>query len=197
MVRCWNSSIVRVLFRGAVITVLAGILASPLLAQKNNAPPTFLIGTVAGDPGTSASIPLYFTPNASQPVHSIHLEVTFVSNSVKFDKAEKGTASAVQDFDLKVASTELPPEQNLQHTKLDIQIGIADSDTKKTLPEGLLAFLNFNVPDNAKSFAIELKPVVIAALEPGKKPVKVSVEPGKIIVALPDAPMPGCFFFTH
>src|SRR5438477_6517676 len=118
MARSWPISAARVCFGVLAAMVVASALVSPAFAQKKSGPPSFLLGTVAGDPGTTASIPLYFTPGEGQPVHSVHLEVVFVSNSVKFDKADKGTAAAVQDFTMTVDSKELPTEQNLQHTKL-------------------------------------------------------------------------------
>jgi hypothetical protein len=69
------------------------------------------------------------------------MDVEFVSNSVKFMKAEKGTASTVQDFDLKVGSTELPPDaKNIHRTRLSIDLAVKDAGPKKGLPEGLLSF---------------------------------------------------------
>jgi hypothetical protein len=197
MARSWHTSAAAFVTIALAAAFLAGICPSSALAQKTNTPPSFLLGTVPADPGVNVSVPLYFTPGAGQPIHSAHLEVEFVSNSVKFDKAEKGTASAVENFNLKVDSKNLPPDQNIQHTHLDIDMAVADADAKKSLPEGLLAFLNFQVPTNAKSFSIELKPVAFSALDAAKKPVKLAAESGKIIVSLPDVPMVGCFFFTH
>ena len=187
--------------RAMAVAFFAGTGASPAFAQQragSTEPPAFILGTVSGDPGTTAGIPLYFTPGAGQPIRRVHLEVEFVSNSVKFAKAQKGAAAAVQDFDLAVEAKELPPDdKNIQRTRLNIDVTVTNSDRKKSLQEGLLSFLNFQVPTNAKAFAIELKPLTISAQDAANKPVKVTAEPGKIIIALPDEPMVGCFFFTH
>jgi hypothetical protein len=188
---------IHALFVAIVAVTLASSCPLGAFAQNANGPSSFLIGTVPADPGTSIAVPLYFTPGTGQPLRSVHLEIEFVSNSVKFDKADKGTASSVQNFDLKVESKELPPDKNLQHTKLAIDVAVTEAGAKKSIPEGLLSFLNFKVPANAKSFAIELKPTLVSALDEAQKPVKATVEPGKIIVSLPDEPMAGCFFFTH
>jgi hypothetical protein len=183
------------------VLVFAGAGSRMALAQQSGAndnTPSFIIGTVSGEPGTPAEIPLYFTPNGGKAIQSAHMEVEFVSNSVKFTKADKGTASAVQDFDLKVDSKELPPDaKNIRRTTLSIDVEVKDPGPKKGLPEGLLSFLDFDVPTNAKPFSIELKPLNVSAEDAAKAPVKVHAEAGKIIIALPDQPLPGCFFFTH
>jgi len=187
---------------GAITALfLAGAGSWPAAAQQGggyNEPPAFILGTVSGDPGTTAGVPLYFKTGGGKPVRSAHLEVEFVSNSVKFAKADKGTASAVEDFDLTADSKEFPPDdKNLKHTRISLDIAVKDSDPEKALPEGLLSFLNFDVPTDAKSFSIELNPRVVTAQDAAKAAVKVRAESGKIIIALPDEPMPGCFFFTH
>jgi len=193
-------------FTTTVIGAIAALIFSSFgsraaVAQQgggNNDPPAFILGTVSGDPGTIAGIPLYFKTGSGKPIRSAHLEVEFVSNSVKFAKANKGTASAVQDFDLTVDSNELPPDdKNIKRTRLTIDFAVKDSDSKKSLPEGLLSFLDFSVPTDAKSFSIELNPRVVSAQDAAKASVKVRGEAGKIIIALPDEPMAGCFFFTH
>ena len=187
---------------GAIAALIFAVSGSRAAAAQqgggNNEPPAFILGTVSGDPGTTTGIPLYFKTGGGKPIRSAHLEVEFVSNSVKFAKADKGAASAVQDFDLTVDSNELPPDdKNIKRTRLIIDLAVKDSDPKKSLPEGLLSFLDFSVPTDAKSFSIELNPRVVSAQDAAKASVKVRGEAGKIIIALPDEPMAGCFFFTH
>ena len=161
-------------------------------------PFSLILGTVASDPGTTAAIPLYYNLLPGDALRSVHLEIEFVSNSVKFDKAEKGPAAELQEYDLAVEVKELPPDdKKISRTRLAIDVSVADSDTKKTLPEGLWAFLNFRVPPEAQPFSISLKPVSVSAQDTSKKPVKVAAEEGKIIVSIPDVPLVGCFFFTH
>jgi len=164
-------------------------------------PGNLILGTVAGLPGTTIAIPLYYQASHGSSIRSLHLEVEFVSNSVKFGQAEKGVASGQQDFDLAVAAQELPKdekdEKGLQHTRLSIDVTVADSDHTKTLPEGLWAFLNFRIPTDAKPFSISLNPVSTSAQDAAQKPVPVNAEAGKIIVSIPDEPLAGCFFFTH
>ncbi len=186
---------------------LLGIAASVLLlfpalaaaqASEARAPANLILGTVASDRGTTATIPLYYQPAEDTPIRSLHLEVDFVSNSVKFAKAEKGIASEVQDYDLAVEAEELPPnDQDLSRTRLKIDIAVVDSDPGKALPRGLLSFLDFRIPEDAKPFAISLTPASVSAQDEAGQPVEVTVEAGKVIVSVPDEPLVGCFFFTH
>ena len=176
--------------------------AAPTASASKSAPPSepasLILGTVAGDRGTTVSIPLYYQPGKNPPLHSLHLEVEFVSNSVKFDKAEKGVAAETQDFNFAIEAKDLPPDaKNITRTRLSIDVSIADPDPKKSLPEGLWAFLSFRIPPEAKPFSITLNPGPISAQDPQKKPVPLAAEAGKIIVSVPDAPLVGCFFFTH
>ncbi len=185
---------------------LQGIAAGVLLlfpalaaAQASEARvPNLILGTVASDRGTTATVPLYYQPAEDTPIRSLHLEVDFVSNSVKFAKAEKGIAAEIQDYDLAVETEELPPnDQDLSRTRLKIDIAVVDSDSSKALPQGLWTFLDFRIPEDAKPFAISLTPASVSAQDEAGQPVEVTVEAGKVIVSVPDEPLVGCFFFTH
>ncbi len=169
-------------------------------ASEARVPANLILGTVASDRGTTATIPLYYQPAEDTPIRSLHLEVDFVSNSVKFAKAEKGIAAEIQDFDLVVETEELPPKENdqeLSRTRLKIDIAVVDSDPGKALPQGLWTFLEFRIPDDAKPFSISLTPASVSAQDEAGQPVEVTVEAGKVIVSVPDEPLVGCFFFTH
>ena len=157
-----------------------------------------ILGTVAGDRGTTAAIPLYYQPAENTPIQSLHLEVDFISNSVKFAKAEKGVAAEMQDYDLTVEAEPLPDdEQGLSRTRLIIDVAVADDDPGKALPQGLWSFLEFRIPPEAKPFAISLTPASVSAQGASQQPVPVTAEAGKVIVSVPDEPLVGCFFFTH
>ena len=181
------------------------LLSSPRLAgaaqeRKAGREPAsnVVVGTVASERGTTAAIPLYYQPTKNSAVRSLHLELDFVSNSIKFAKAEKGVAAEGLNFEIAVEPKELPPDdKKIAHTRLNIDVTITDSDPKKSFPEGLLAFLNFKIPDDAKPFSISLTPITISAQDAAKKPVEVAAEAGKVIVSIPDAPLAGCFFFSH
>ncbi len=186
---------------------LLGIAASVFLlfptlaaaqASEARATANIILGTVASDRGTTATVPLYYQPAEDTPIRSLHLEVDFVSNSVKFAKAEKGIAAEIQDYDLTVKAEPLPDDdQGLSRTRLMIDVAVADGDPGKALPRGLWTFLDFRIPEDAKPFAISLIPASVSALDEAGQPVEVTVEAGKVIVSVPDEPLVGCFFFTH
>ncbi len=186
----------------SAILLLAGPCSRLAAAQKPKsgeaAGGSLIVGTVASERGTTAAIPLYYEPSKNSHLRSVHLELDFVSNSIKFTKAEKGVASEVQNFDVAVEAKELPPDdKKISHTRLLIDVTLTDADARKSLPEGLLSFLNFKIPDDAKPFSIGLNPITVAAQDAAKKPVEVAAEAGKVIVSIPDAPLAGCFFFSH
>ena len=187
-VLAWSAASLLLLF-----PTLAAAQASEARASAN-----LILGTVASDRGTTATIPLYYQPAEDTPIRSLRLEVDFVSNSVKFAKAEKGIAAEVQDFDLAVVTEELPAnDQELSRTRLKIEVAVVDEDPGKALPQGLWSFLEFRIPDDAKPFAISLNPASVSAQDEAGQPVEVTVEAGKVIVSVPDEPLVGCFFFTH
>ncbi len=192
------------LFQIAVVTIalLVPSQCDFAWAQERNPPASaassVILGTVAGERGSTASIPVYYEPGKNTRLLSLHVEVDFVSNSVKFTKADKGLAAQNQDYDISAEAKELPPDdKKIIHTRLHLDFTASGSDPKKSLPEGLLTFLNFNIPMEAKPFSISLKPITITAEDTSKKPVKVAGEAGKIIVSDPDVPLVGCFFFSH
>lgn len=157
-----------------------------------------VVGTVASEVGTTVAIPVYFEPGKNSRVRRLHMEIDFVSNSIKFAKAEKGVASKDLNFEINVAANELPPDdKKISHTHLKVDVSVTDADASKSLPSGLVAFLNFKIPENAKPFSISLIPLSVSGEDAAKKPVEVAAEAGKVIVSIPDAPLAGCFFFSH
>lgn len=159
---------------------------------------SLIIGTVAADRGTTASIPIYYEPGKGTHLRSVHLELDFVSNTVKFAKAQKGIAGQGHNFDLAVqAKDQAPDARKIVHTRLTVDVSVPESSSGELLPRGPLAFLNFTVPSQAKPFAISLKPISVSARDASSKPVQIAAEAGKIIVSVPEAPLANCFFFTH
>ena len=187
---------------GTVILLLPETPLGLAVAQQRKtgqeSTPSLILGTVASERGTTVSIPVYYQPGKSGGLRSLHLDVDFVSNTVKFAKADKGLAAQTQDYNLTVDAKELPPdEKKITRTRLSLDVSIPEADSTKSLPEGLWAFLNFKIPPDAKPFSISLNPIAISAQDLSKKPARVEGEAGKIIVSVPDEPLVGCFFFTH
>jgi hypothetical protein len=162
--------------------------------------PRVALAELNGTPGSSLMVPLYFTPDPKNPVRSITVDIEFVSNNLKFDHASKGTAAEQSGAELTTAVTEgKPDDKNVTRSKLRITAAIADAASKTGLPDGLLAYMLFQISLDAKPFSIRLTPTVIDATDvQNKKVAKVGTEPGLVVVEVLDVqPENTCFFFTH
>jgi hypothetical protein len=177
----------------------------PSLAQQpaaNEVVPRVALSELSGTPGSSLMMPLYFTPDPKNPVRSITVDVDFVSNNLKFDHASKGTAADQAGAEITTAMTEgKPDDKGVARSKLRVTAAISDQNSKAGLPDGLLAYLLFQISLDAKPFAIKLLPTVVDATDvqtPPKKVAKVGTEPGLVVVQVLDVmPEATCFFFTH
>ncbi len=186
------------------ITILSLVLLAlswnPSASHSQNSgeldSPTIILGTVAGDRGTTVSLPVYFKGGGGT-VSKLSFAVKFISNSVKFDKVDASGITPSQDLTVDIQPEDLPPEANgLPQTMLKINVSISGGDSKP-LPDGLWVFLAFRLTQEAKSFAVNMQPYNIEAIGLTGKPVKVLAEAGKVIVSSDDEPLVGCFFFTH
>ena len=159
--------------------------------------PTVVFGTMAGDRGTIVSIPVYFTAGKGA-VSRVSLGVDFISNSVTFEKVDSVEGTSDQAITLKVEPELLPKDsKGLPRTRLKIEVSAPKGSGTKTLPDGLWMFLNFRLSPEAKPFAVGLQPNSALGFGSSGSPVKISAEPGKVIVAAENEPTAGCFFFTH
>jgi hypothetical protein len=162
--------------------------------------PRVSLAELNGTPGSSLMVPLYFTPDPKDPIRSITVDIEFVSNNLKFDHASKGTAADESGAEITAAVTEGKPDaKNVTRSKLRVTTTIADPNNKKGLPDGLLAYLLFEISLDAKPFSIKLTPTVVEATDvQDKKVAKVGTEPGLVVVEVLDVmPENTCFFFTH
>jgi hypothetical protein len=179
--------------------VLSAFLISAASApaqDSKDASGNVILGTVAGERGTSVAIPVYYESKDNAAVRSVHLNVDFISNSIKFSKAEKGIAAEMQDYELTAQSEPLPDDdQGRSRTRIKIDVAVAESG--KALPQGLWSYLNFEIPPDARPFAVSLNPNSVSATDVSEKPVMVAAEAGKVIVSVPAEPLAGCFFFAH
>lgn len=166
--------------------------------ETRNAPASLVLGTVVAERATTATVPVYFE-RSGNPARTVRLEVIFVSNSVKYTRAEKGPAAQLENFDLSVTASELAAaeEKSNIHTRLTIEAAVLDPDAKKVLPDGTLIFLSFGVSQDAKAYSIALNPESISALDSTRQPVEVTAKAGKIIIAAEGEAILSCFFFTH
>ena len=181
------------------------ILVAAAAQQKPATPevvPRVSLAELGGTPGANMMMPLYFTPDPKTPVRSLTLDIEFVSNNLKFQKASKGTAAETVNADITTSITEgKPDDKGVTRSTLHLTATIRDASNKTGLPDGLLAYLLFQISLDAKPFAIKLVPTVVEADGVGDPPAKVSkvgTESGLVMVQVLDVmPEATCFFFTH
>lgn len=182
-----------------------GWAQNPPAGESKEAPvagPRVAVGEINGIPGAGLMIPLYFTPDPRNPLRSITVDIDYVSNSLKFQKASRGVVTEQVGADVSTTLTDGKPDaKNITRSKLRIAVAIPDKEPKKGLPEGLLAYLLFQVTTEARAFAIKLNTSVLSAetiQNPPQKVAKVNAAPGLVVIELPDMlPEATCFFFTH
>ncbi len=93
----------------------------------------------------------------------------------------------------------------MKRATLRVAASLPESDPKEGLPDGLLAYLLFQVSQDAKPVMIKLTPTVVLAEDlstPPKKVTSVAAEPGLVVVealnTLYERLVPiACFFFMH
>ncbi len=165
--------------------------------------PRISMSEILGSPGASLMVPLYYTPDPKQPARSLTVDIEFVSNHLKFQKASRGVIPEEIGADISANVTDGAPDAKTGavRSKLRVAISLTEKNPQKGLPEGLLSFLLFQVTMDAKPFTIKLNPTVIAAEDlhtPPRKIAKFSTVPGTVVVEIPDIlPEATCFFFSH
>jgi hypothetical protein len=160
----------------ALGAVFAGLISAAGLAQESagsGEPPRVVLGTVSSDRGATASVPLFYQPAAGRPIRTLHLEVKFAGDSVRFVRAQKGPASESQDFDLTATARE---------GRLSVDVSVRDPDARKALPDGVMASLDFQVPEDATAGSVPLVPIAVSALDGSSNQVKAIAEEGMIVI---------------
>ena len=163
--------------------------------------PRVALGDITGTANANLMIPLYYTPDPKTPLSSLTVEIDYVSNSLKFQKALPGAVTEEAGAEVQTTLTDGVPEDKVVRSKLRVAVALTKKQDSTGLPEGLLAYLMFRISPEAKPFAIKLNTSVIAAEDlrnPPQKVDKVHAQPGLVVVELLDAmPEATCFFFTH
>src|SRR5262249_4744290 len=129
-------------------------------------------------------------------------EIEFVSNSLKFNSAEPGDllGGAGAKMEAKLSEGK-PDDKGVARSKLRVSVTMTDKQPKQGLPEGLAAYLLFDLSTTAKPVAIKMATSVVDAedlQDPPRKFTKLTAKSGTVVVELADTnPEANCFFFTH
>ena len=177
-----------------------------VLQSASERVPRVSLGEVSTTPGANLMVPLVLTPDPENPLRSLTVDIEFVSKSLIFQKISPGMAAELVNADIQANLTEgEPDDKGLKRAKLRVAASLPESNPKEGLPEGLLAYLLFQVSQDAKPVLIQLTPTVVLAEDlstPPKKVASVAAEPGLVIVEALDTlyerlvPI-ACFFYMH
>jgi hypothetical protein len=170
--------------------------------SSTEAVPRVSLDEITGSPGAILMIPFYYTPDPKEPLRSLAADVEFVSNHLKFQKVSRGVIPDDVSAEITTKVTEgAPDDKGVIKSKLHVTVSLTDKNPQKGLPEGLLAFLLFQVTMDAKPFTIKLTPTIVSGEDinnPPRKIAKIAGVPGTVVVEIPDLlPEATCFFFSH
>ena len=190
---------------GLFVSTTAPRLSAAALQDQSTSSevvPRVALAELSGTPGASLMVPLYFTPDLKTPLRSFVVDIEFVSNNLKFQKASRGVAAEQANVDITTSVTDAPADdKGVTRSKLRVTAALTGQTPNEGMPDGLLAYLLFQISLEAKPFAIKLTPTVVSAEDfsnPPKRIAKVGTEPGLVTVELLDVmPEATCFFFTH
>lgn len=182
-------------------------LQAAALQSVSEQTPRVSLAEIVGTPGASLMMPLSLTPDPKNPLRSLTVDIEYVSNSLIFQKASRGLAAELANADIQSNLTESKPDdKGLKRAKLRVTASLPESNPKEGLPQGLLAYLLFQVSPDAKPFLVTMTPTIVSAYDlstPPKEVTNVVTKPGS--VSIDDlgnrydrlAPAVACFFFTH
>jgi hypothetical protein len=169
--------------------------------------PRITVGSLKAVPGGSVMLPLTLAADPKTPLRSISVDIEYVSNSLQFQKASLGIGAELVSAKVETSLTESAPDSGgIKRAKLRVTASLPEPAPKEGLPGGVLAYLLFQLKEDAKPFIIRMVPTVISAQDlstPPKNVASVGTEPGQIAVDDPQTiydrmvPAVVCFFFTH
>ena len=182
-------------------------LQAAALQSVSEQTPRVSLAEIVGTPGASLMMPLSLTPDPKNPLRSLTVDIEYVSNSLIFQKASRGLAAELANADIQSNLTESKPDdKGLKRAKLRVTASLPEPNTKEGLPQGLLAYLLFQVSPDAKPFLVTMTPTIVSAYDlstPPEEVTNVVTKPGSVSIDdLGDrydrlAPAVACFFFTH
>jgi hypothetical protein len=156
------------------------------------------LGKTSGTLGSTAVVPIYFTPPTKAEIATLKLQVTFVSVNLKFEKLEPGPVAEMENVKL---SAEVKPGQNESGVETSTVTVSASSQEpgKQGIPSGLLGYLTLRISENGKPAQIALKASAeAAAVGSTERLGDVRAFGTELGVIAPGQPLQVvCFFFSH
>lgn len=158
------------------------------------------LGSTSGAPGSSVTVPIYFTPAQGVEVGLLKLEVTYVSVNLKFAKLDRGIPAELAGVDVKAEVKEGKTDRDLETQTVTITASfLSPEPPARGIPAGLLAYMTLNVGRDGRAASIGLRPTVEATELRTNRPIpNPRAFATQVDVLAPGTqPLIACFFFTH
>lgn len=158
-----------------------------------------VLGSDAGEPGMSVTIPIYFSPAEGAKFEHLKVEIKFVSRNLKFAKFEDGIAAETGNLKIQTELRDEKDEQGLEYSILKVEASQPKDAPAKAIPSGLLGYITFQINKEGRAADISLRVSADGTELVTGKPIKtISASDGKVRVAAPGSiPLVSCFFFSH
>lgn len=194
----------------AVVALCAAGMLSLLAAQKSNeAEPAaeeidtkvvtrVTLGSGQGTPGTSVVVPIYFAPASGTEIGRLKINVSFISENLKFASLERGIAAETGAVEMKTSLQTAKNDKNLEVSTLTIEAN-TPGPGKSAIPAGLLGYLQMKINETGRPAKIAIHAQAAANVSgSGQAAANVRGFDGHVEVFAPgDMPAVNCFFFTH
>lgn len=194
--------------RMIVAGMALGFLASPRLSAQDAGAASEAIdtktvtrvtlGSGQGTPGMSVVVPIYFAAASGTEVGSVKMDISFVSENLKFGALERGIAAEMGAVDLKTSIKSAKNDKNIEVSTLTVAAA-TPGPGKTGIPSGLLGYLSMKIAETGRAAKISLRPTAEATLAGSGSPAaNVRGFDGFVEVFAPgELPNVNCFFFTH
>ncbi|MBI2820431.1 MAG: hypothetical protein HYX73_10670 [Acidobacteria bacterium] len=165
--------------------------------------PLLSVSDQTTNPGLPAVVSLYVALPKGIQLQSISAEIEWKSTKLPFVSFQRGIAAEAVGADVTTkVIRQTKDETGGEISVLQVDISLADANPRRGIAEGLLAYLTFQVANDAEPTAIELRPKLVSAQAVGTPPqqfTQAEVASGKVFVEeAPDLPpYVNCFFFAH
>ncbi|HXG23636.1 MAG TPA: cohesin domain-containing protein [Chthonomonadales bacterium] len=156
------------------------------------------IGDTTAVPGETLTLPIYLTPAKGARVGSLQIEISFVSENLKFVRLDPGIVAESGNLQLQTDVKTGKDEENIERSTVMIAASVREGNSDP-IGSGLLAYLILKTSEQARPANITLRASGTATeLNTKKLLEKFEVLNARVDVYAPgDRPVVSCFFFTH
>lgn len=179
----------------AKLRLLGGaLLALAMLTGVARAEDTRVnVGFASAKPSDQIDIPITFSGPEGSTAGTLTARISYPSNVLTFDVAERALAAELADAEVKGTTTPDKSDKNLGVLEVNI-VG------KSAIKPGIVAYIKFKVSKEAKKGELKLDLLESSAKATDGKPVTLAKgDSGSVTMFNMDEEIPvvGCFFFTH